>query len=466
MSSIPVINNEVPETRGIFQQLHETINYLLEGNKKKNTIKVLDSVRAIAIISVVLFHVSSAANLKQAHWIDRRIIAVIFAGNAGVTLFFVLSGFLLSLPYIKSLLFDGDWPSIKQFYLRRALRILPGYYLALFLLVILSQPVYLQPDHWKQLFLFLIFFMDSSKSTWQLLNGPFWTLAVEWQFYMVLPLLALLVRPIVQRGSLTRRLWVLLGCLGVLIGWGMFSRYIGYYFINQHPDQTFGLPHSVFSAILAVPYGCCDYGGNGKYLEEFAVGIVVAVCYMMARNSPFEGRWNTILRSLSPWLFIGGILSLLLMALWNAKYYGDFPSTASEQAALFLNKIFFEVFHELGLAIGYGSFTLAILFAGRFITRVFEWDLFRWVGLISYSVYIWHNPILISFNNAIGSSVQNWSVFRVWCLLLVWMILVAIPFSFVYFVLVERPFMKFSERLRKKPVVTREKQLFEPEVTL
>src|SRR5260370_28916676 len=96
------------------------------------------------------------------------VTAVAFAGDTGVTLFFVLSGFLLFLPYAKALLFeDTRWPSTRQFYLLRVLRIIPAYYVSLCLIVLIFPPAYLHLLHRKQWFFFFTLFMDSSPPTFQ-----------------------------------------------------------------------------------------------------------------------------------------------------------------------------------------------------------------------------------------------------------------------------------------------------------
>src|SRR5260221_4346248 len=113
------------------------------------------------------------------------------AGGTGVTLFFVLSGFLPVMPFAKALLYKTRWPLARVFYLRRALRIIPAYYVSLFLIILFSQPEYLHRDHLKDLFLFATLFMDSTRTTFRQINGPFWTLATKWQIYMLLPLICL-----------------------------------------------------------------------------------------------------------------------------------------------------------------------------------------------------------------------------------------------------------------------------------
>jgi peptidoglycan/LPS O-acetylase OafA/YrhL len=123
----------------------------LEDSPKKNTIRVLDGVCAFACLIVIWFHIDRIPldlhlwdPPPSAHLV---LNSFLYSGKYGVTLFFVLSGFLLFLPFAKALLFGKTWPSIRQFYLRRVFRILPAYYLPLILFVLLFQRQYLQPQH-------------------------------------------------------------------------------------------------------------------------------------------------------------------------------------------------------------------------------------------------------------------------------------------------------------------------------
>ena len=127
----------------------------------KSNIVALDGVRAIAALLVVSLHLNEIAGVP---WnLNQNPLATTFAvfGRTGVVLFFVLSGFLLFLPYARALLFQEEpWPSIRTFYLRRIFRIWPGYYFTLAAMILLFQPKYFHPAYWKQLVLFLTFFMD------------------------------------------------------------------------------------------------------------------------------------------------------------------------------------------------------------------------------------------------------------------------------------------------------------------
>src|SRR5258708_3372708 len=113
--------------RRTLQVWNHSITHLLDDGKQKSPIRVLDGVRAIACLSVLLFHINVAARdfhiWSPIHEFGSLGGAAAFYGQSGVILFFVLSGFLLFLPYAKALLFDSPWPSFWQFYLRRLFRI-------------------------------------------------------------------------------------------------------------------------------------------------------------------------------------------------------------------------------------------------------------------------------------------------------------------------------------------------------
>ena len=193
-----------------FQRFGRLVESLLDSEQKngnKNTIFVLDGVRGVAVLMVIVFHVNRLTGDNLWDQTDYPLASSIStAGGMGVTLFFVLSGFLLFMPFAKALLYKTNWPLARVFYMRRVLRIVPAYYVSLFLIILFQHPEYLHLDHLKNLALFVTFFMDSSRATFRQLNGPYWTLATEWQFYMLLPLIALGIAFLVSRIPIKMRL--------------------------------------------------------------------------------------------------------------------------------------------------------------------------------------------------------------------------------------------------------------------
>lgn len=422
------------------EQLYRWLGRLLEDNEKhsKNPIAVLDGVRAIAILFVLTFHINRINGDDLWNRMANPIAtSVSTAGGTGVTLFFVLSGFLLFMPYAKALLFKTSWPLARVFYMRRVLRIIPAYYVSLFLLIVFSQSEYLRPDHSKDLVLFLTFFMDSSIHTFRQLNGPFWTLAIEWQFYMLLPLIALTIGFLVKRVSTSRRLPAVMICLSGLIGLGLFVRYWGFYLL-AHPSVTFLVPRSVLNIVLFF-----TFGRTGKFTEDFAVGMFISLCYIYLQHPSTDKKFMRRVERFWSWLWIGGMLVLVFSAMWhfNHEMHG-WP---------FLNGLlrFYDDFSDILLAIGYGACIAAILFGPRVLKRPFEWPLLRWIGLISYSLYMWHLPLLIFLQSEILPHLHGLNRYTTYGIFWLWALLVVLPFALLSYLVVEKPWMKLGDDWRR-----------------
>ena len=411
---------------------------VFKNTTQKNNIAALDGVRAIACLSVIAYHINRFTMVSHIWSWDIGPLgsSVALMGWSGVTLFFVLSGFLLFLPYATSLLFDTPWPSMRVFYTRRAFRILPGYYVALFLLIFLAQPEYLHLDHVKQLGLFLTFFMDASPKTYQMIDGPFWTLAVEWQYYMLLPGLALAFRWIAQRGSPRRRLFTIILCLLGMIVWGITTRYCGRYYIDFHPEAKATMPQPYFNVALFFLYG-----RTGKFLEDFAVGMLISTLFVYAQRATCDNTVRTVLRRSSLWLWSCGLLWLLGMASWNifpiSRFLGPYIGPHNWLI-------------ELSFSFGYGLCVIAILFGPVGLQQLFAWTLLRNIGFLSYSLYIWHVPLLLWFIDHILPLAQGWSHFAIYCLYWVFMVLVILPFSYLFYRLIEQPWMNRARKRRRK----------------
>jgi len=420
-----------------------------QKNGKKNTISVLDGVRGVAVLMVLVFHVNRVTgdNLwNQAEYPLASSIST--AGGIGVTLFFVLSGFLLFMPFAKALLFKTNWPLVGVFYMRRVLRILPAYYVSLFLLILLQHPEYLHRDHLKYLVLFLTFFMDSSRATFRQLNGPYWTLATEWQFYMLLPLIAIGIAFVVSRIPIKRRLPAVTVCLLGIIVWGLFIRYWGLYYL-ENPTQTFLVPRSELNDIMFFLFGI-----TGKYTEDFAIGMFVSLCYIYAQYPTTSNKIARGWQRLSPWLWAAGILIVVFDAMWHFKnsYVATswpFISTGMMQEFDWLN--------EMMLAIGFGACIAAVLYGSSGLKAIFNWPLLRWVGLISFSLYIWHLPLLVLFQSRVMPLLQvlRMNRFEIYGLYWFWVLIVIFPFAFLSYLIVEKPWMKLGDHWR---VVIEEKQ--------
>ena len=317
---------------------------------------------------------------------------------------------------------------------------IPGYYVVLLSILLISHPEYLHVNHWQDLTLFFTLFMDATPGTFQQINGPFWTLAVEWQFYLLLPLLMVAFSLLVLRIPRRWRVYALVACLSGVVAWGIWSRIWGAYY-TANVMQTFLVPRPMYNVFLFFTYGV-----GGKYLEDFALGMLVSLIYMYVTQASFPGKFATVLYRLSPLFFIAGLSVLMMMALWlyNVRYFNGWPLFDRLSTPLY-NDI-----SEACLAGGFGLCIIAILLGPRWLRRPFEWSPLRWIGLISYSLYMLHLPLLIFFMVNVGYHMQGMNRSVGISLYIIWTLCVIIPISFLSFLLVEKPWVELGNKLLKK----------------
>jgi peptidoglycan/LPS O-acetylase OafA/YrhL len=175
----------------------------------------IDGLRFIAIASVVFgMHLTTYYYQQIAHLepkTDTIFFKVLYEGGYGVSLFFMISGFILALPFAKQYFLQQTKVSLRQYFLRRLTRIEPAYIVSLVLYFLLRLWI-LPSEQFQQAaphFLASLFYVHGliydAHST---INGVAWTLEVEVQFYLLAPLLCTLF---LMKNVYVRR--VLLGAL-------------------------------------------------------------------------------------------------------------------------------------------------------------------------------------------------------------------------------------------------------------
>ena len=396
-------------------------SWLRPMNNGPQEIAALDGLRAMAALSVLVYHALATAGAKT-------IIAghdftwTYFYTESGVDLFFTLSGFLLFLPYARAILGGKPAPHPRVFYRRRALRILPAYYVSLGVLALATFGVSWSPIGVQNVLAHVVLLHDISPAFNRTISGPFWTLAVEWQFYLVLPLIAWLIGRF-SNGS-PRRLVV--GVLGVIA-------------LALTLREVDALLASYRAALPGPAVPWIDLaqrviiGSQGKYLEVFGVGMLCSVIYTLTRRA---GALTTRRTKLAGLTLLGlALLSYLTLAPLvyerrNAILAAFYLALDPTDMQMLLGPLL--------LGLGYGALTLGALFAPPLLRAPFEWGPLRFVGLISYSLYLWHESIinLIFPQIAVSDGVLRGVV------ALAIGLGVAIPFAYLSYQVVERPFLR------------------------
>jgi peptidoglycan/LPS O-acetylase OafA/YrhL len=287
----------------------------------------LDALRALAVLAVMLSHFSESLTSLSPDF-----------GRTGVRLFFVLSGFLITGILLRSRARIASGTAtirseVRQFFIRRSLRIFPAFYAVLLVAALLDMEV-TRATFWWHFFYGSNFFM-AARHAWPGILSHFWSLAVEEQFYLIWPWLILLL----PRRWLRRAL--ILTCLV-----GPLSRSACFFFA---PENTV--------ALITITPSCLDLLGAGALLALL----------WHERNDAACARWR---------LF--GLATLPVIALMLLCVPADHPAVRIFSPAL--QAFAFAAVID-GAARGFTGAT------GAFLT----WRPLVWIGQISYGLYLTHN---------------------------------------------------------------------------
>lgn len=341
--------------------------------------KDIDGLRAVAVIPVVLYH-----------------LGLVFPGGfVGVDVFFVISGYLITGIILREL--ESERFSILKFYERRVRRILPAFSCVLLAVLGAAWFLYL-PDEMEQLGKHLtsvaacvsnFWLKDKASDYWSPRAEEYpllhtWSLAVEEQFYVIMPLLLIVLHRF-QRKQLG--LWML-AALVVSLVYGIRTSYV-----------------DVASAFYLLP----------SRSWELLLGAVLAFYVRKGAAKATEGSVGGLDQLVG---FVG--LGLIVGSYFWIGKETVFPGYAA-------------LFPTLG--------TVCVIWSNRsgqtVIGRVLGWAPLQFVGLISYSLYLWHWPLIV-FARAYRYPRELLVGDYVWVLVLS-VVLAAVSWYFV-----EQPFRKRS----------------------
>jgi peptidoglycan/LPS O-acetylase OafA/YrhL len=292
-------------------------------------VATIDGLRGVAIIAVVMFHV------WQINWQPISIFSLslqpfIETGFIGVDLFFFISGFVLMLPYKTAA------PTITEFVQRRVLKIVPSYVFCVGVLLIIG---YEHADL-KSVILHVLFVFNWFSDTSGAINGVFWSLAVEVQFYVLLPFLAprFARRPIV---------WTVL-LFAVANGWRLWCMFSSHYFYTMRLEQL--------------------------HIDAFAAGMLLATLSVRASTPRAKTLYSLLMAA--------GIVGVGLLAndCFAHRYENEWPN-------------FWNVRWRSGLAVAFFCTALGSLYAWRPVQAVLANRPLIFLAGISYNLYLWHLPI-------------------------------------------------------------------------
>jgi peptidoglycan/LPS O-acetylase OafA/YrhL len=343
----------------------------------------LDGLRGLAILLVMVEHTH---------------LAPFHGGGMGVDLFFVLSGFLISALLLAEFQRSGGL-DIRRFYYRRGLRLLPA-----LLVLVAATTVLALAFHHSQIgkatlamapkTLFYVANLGRTDVGNASLLAHTWSLSIEEQFYLVWPLALLL---------LLRTRWprtVLVGVVLALAGLTTVTRTVSYLLGPDTPEH----------------FGRWYFRTDTKF-DALLLGCTIAL--LLASDLP-RSRWFARL----PIAAIGlvSFLALLAVVPWVDQTRVSFMVQLS-------------VFR-----LASAGLVLAFVVGGRprsLLERAFSMRWLCFIGVLSYSLYLWHFPVFALAQHQLGRSLKS--------------LLVELPVTLLLaygsYRLVERPFLRARERL-------------------
>ena len=369
-------------------------------------IGALSGLRGLAALWVMIYHCWALAGtpppvLQLGAWrVDFTL--PISLGWAGVDIFFVLSAFLLALPFAEARAGLVLPRSLSEYFRRRALRILPAYYAQLSVLLVLAFGFGIGRKLGLGEFLAhlgVLFYVTAPPVA--PLVGVWYTLTPECLFYLVLPLAALWLRP---------RRWPLL--LGLALASMLAYRYwvsgpLGYLPIGERVNLLMQLPARI---------------------DEFMIGALLAYATVHAGLREGAGRRS------NEGMVMVALLGGVALALWLQR----------EAEGYWQGAPIHYVWHGLfALAVGMncaaavrGSALAGFLLGGRVL---------RFFGRISFSLYLWHFPI---FQWLAGAGwLQRWPGGAAVHLVFVGIPVVVLA-AWVSYSCIERPGLRWAHRRR------------------
>ncbi|HVS28418.1 MAG TPA: acyltransferase [Solirubrobacteraceae bacterium] len=334
---------------------------------RRDEFPLLDSVRGIAAMLVFTIHVSYYVRMDGVlgHYLSQR-----FEGfpPTAVAVFFALSGFLLYRPFARARLRGRPLPSIRAYAVRRVARIVPAYWLTLVLIALWVDRGYVFSA--SNLGTYFGFTQLYNVHTYQGGLAQAWTIDVEMTFYVLLPLLAIALNRL--RASSTRSFLrselTFFGLLVLLcIGWQVFA-------VETVSPTS---PH-VYAAVLSLP-GSLDF---------FVVGMALASLSVAAESAPSSRAVALIKRA--PWLAWAGALVGCVALVHSRDLFGS-NRTVAWVCSHELRSV---VTALLLLPAIFGSVEQGVL------RRLLGLGALRWVGKVSFGLYLWHVVLLEKFRSA------------------------------------------------------------------
>jgi peptidoglycan/LPS O-acetylase OafA/YrhL len=385
---------------------------------------LFDSLRGLAAVAIITFHVFSLTGAM-----DRAVIGdtVAVLGPRSLILFFVISGFLLYRPYVAARAAGRPGPRTFRYLRRRALRIIPAFWVALTVLAIFPGIVGVFSEDWWRYYFFLQLYSTET------LGGGIpvaWSLCVEVTYYLLLPFWAMAVSRLRLGSGPQALLRAELVALALAAGVGVVFQVLASREVVSDIVASSLLGQSTWLA-LGMALAVASVAAQRSERDSGAVRAVVehpGLCWIAAAAS---------LAALTALLQPGGLLGIL-EALNTRQPVAEtllaIALTAAMSALIVLPAVFGES-------------------AGGLPRRLLAWAPVAWLGLVSYGLFLWHLPIaqLLALPadpfhfSASGLDLAAKIPFAVTPILIVLTVAVTSVLAAISYYVVELPFLRRKE---------------------
>ena len=403
--------------------------------------------KSLAIPALTGLRFFAASFVLVAHGINilpgfRQGPGAIFSGyvaalaGVGMTLFFVLSGFVINYNY-KNSIFKGKISSYWNFFVSRFARLFPLY---IFLIVL---------EQWNGGFFFRLSSGDAF--AWKIATeaSPYyltltqswffdivgnnnliyqfgrvgalaWSVSTEWFFYLTFPFLCTLV--VWLPGTISKL--AALACIAVVAYFGLHFAYQHMLTIDAYAIRHYGSVASIQPTYQDLYFRWLVYFSPYSRVLEFAVGVVVCGIYFELKQKPVDQRERRLGLGLT-------VAALLLLIATHFSIVGPTRVPFMQQ--------FSQCF---GYALPVGMFVFCVARYQTFISKTLSWRPIYWGGEVSYSIYLLHLLVALMISRS-GLNFYDGKRFWLGWIWIVFFLLVTTIIASATFIAIERPFRKW-----------------------
>lgn len=324
-----------------------------------------DGLRAIACLLVVWHHTAQKLNpeglsplVEVLHFLGMR-------GEVGVSLFFVLSGCLLSVPFWASFVERKPFPSIKKYSLNRAARIAPAFWFNLIVCNILAVVLFNFEFNWQKFVSAFLFINSYHYSTFfpSEINGPLWSIGLEVSCYLLLPMVLFAIFKTARSISLAYA-----GVITAILALQALNPLVIRLFMtdNDQKGWQFGIDGGAKQWI--------PYWNISTFFTQFLIGSLAALVIVHLRSM------ETKQTRFFDFAFIVTAFQAIILVV--ARLNPGWEDSVTQQPYL---SPFFAI-SMAGLLV-FGSHS-------KYVYRVLDNRLFSWLAKLSFGIYLWHVVVM------------------------------------------------------------------------